>query len=62
MKKYQKQKCMKCLKKQQQDGLNRKKETIEKGIVYYQNVEENSFFSFILSKNVVFFLLHFSSF
>ncbi len=40
MKKYQKQKCMKCLKKQQQDGLNRKKETIEKGIVYYQNVEE----------------------
>ncbi len=40
MKKYQKQKWMKHLTKQNEEGLLRKKKTIEKGIQYYKTVDE----------------------
>lgn len=40
MKKYQKKQCMKKLSKQVEASLERKKETIPKGVHYYQAVEE----------------------
>ena len=39
MKKYQKEKCKRRLQKQVEESLTRKKETIEKGIQYYEKVE-----------------------
>lgn len=41
MKKYQKAKCMKRL-SQQSEALERKKETIKKGVTYYQAVDERT--------------------